>query len=177
MAKKPIPYIGIYRRLSLKVMSFDGAMFPPLTPRISDLYGASGGAFRTGEADAYAQDLDELEREERALETMIQELVHRQAAVPIGVKFHREGMNMIHMKDAGGCDVVRSTETAQNEEIPLMRSSSSEEEGEEEDEEDEAMEDDEAIEDEEEMARRLTLERGGEWQARDDEDNNESGLD
>ncbi|RLN46723.1 hypothetical protein BBJ29_006747 [Phytophthora kernoviae] len=72
-------------------MEFGGsAQFPSLTPRSSELYGATGGAFRVGEADSYASELDELDREERALETMVQDLVNRQAAVPIGVKFHRE---------------------------------------------------------------------------------------
>ncbi|KAG7390234.1 SH3 domain-containing YSC84-like protein 1 [Phytophthora pseudosyringae] len=138
-------------------MEFGGAgRFPALTPRISELYGASGGAFRVGEADAYAQDLDELEREERALENTVQELVNRHAAVPIGVKFHREGAGSVAQQAvAPGADSFTGGDT------PLGSESSSEEEEEQEGEmdEDEMMDEDDE-EEEGETTGRATIVRG-----------------
>ncbi|GMF27692.1 unnamed protein product [Phytophthora lilii] len=146
-------------------MEFGGAgQFPSLTPSIGELYGASGGAFRVGEADAYAQDLDELEREERALENMVQELVNRPAAEPIGVKFHREGVrSMLQQPAPAGVEELRGGDAPSGPEIPFMRSSSSEDDelddGDEEDmDEDEMMEEDE--DDEEETTGRATIVRG-----------------
>ncbi|KAG6612964.1 Chromatin assembly factor 1 subunit B [Phytophthora cinnamomi] len=145
-------------------MEFGGA---GLTPRISELYGASGGAFRVGEADAYAQDLDELEREERALENMVQELVNRPAAVPIGVKFHREGGGaMLQQAAATDADSFRAGEVAVGPDMRFARASSSEEEEEEgEDEVEEDLDEDEMMmdeddEEEEETTGRATIVRG-----------------
>jgi hypothetical protein len=141
-------------------MDFGGARrFPTLTPRISELYGASGGASRVGEADAYEQDLDELEREERALESMVQELVNRPAAVPIGVKFHREGAGKAQQQAvAAEADSFTGSEAPPPDpEIPFLRSSSEEEDDDEEEEDmDEMMED----EVEEETTGRATIVRG-----------------
>ncbi|KAG7394877.1 SH3 domain-containing YSC84-like protein 1 [Phytophthora boehmeriae] len=138
-------------------MEFMGSVqFPSLTPRISELYGASGGVFRVGEADSYASDLDELEREELALETMVQGLVNRQAAAPIGLKFHREDART-SLQPTG--ESFESGAVAQDAEIPFMQSSSEEEE---EDEEEEEEEEEMMIEEEEEEEtnQRATIVRG-----------------
>uniref|UniRef100_K3X3E6 Uncharacterized protein n=1 Tax=Globisporangium ultimum (strain ATCC 200006 / CBS 805.95 / DAOM BR144) TaxID=431595 RepID=K3X3E6_GLOUD len=66
---------------------FGAAQLPALTTSVGDLYGAS--SYRMGETQEYALDLDELDREELALEHMVQALVERKAPLPIGVKFHR----------------------------------------------------------------------------------------
>lgn len=66
---------------------FGTAQFPSLTTSVSDLYGAS--SYRMCEAQEYELGLDELDREELALEQMVQSLVERKAPLPIGVKFHR----------------------------------------------------------------------------------------
>ncbi|TYZ62666.1 hypothetical protein PybrP1_002845 [[Pythium] brassicae (nom. inval.)] len=63
------------------------ATFPELMAGIGDLYGASSA--RVCEAHAFALDLDALDREELALERMVQSLVARKAPQPIGAKFHR----------------------------------------------------------------------------------------
>ncbi|KAE9319738.1 hypothetical protein PF008_g18198 [Phytophthora fragariae] len=151
-------------------MEFRGAgQFSSLTPRISELYGASGGVFRVGEADAYAQDLDELEREERALEDMVQALVSRPAAVPIGVKFHREGAGaMLQQAVAADTDSFGAGEVAVDPDSFTRASSSEEEEDEVEEDldEDEMMMDEE--EDEEETTGRATIVRG-EGPSRDDD--------
>ncbi|KAF1795424.1 Ysc84 actin-binding domain [Phytophthora cactorum] len=133
------------------IMEFGGAKFPTLTPRLSELYGASSGASRVGEADAYAQDLDELEREERALENMVQELVNRKAAVPIGVKFHREGAGNVAQQADAGTDSLRGGEVPLDSDTQFIRSSSSEEELEEDMDEDDS---------EEETTGRATIVRG-----------------
>uniref|UniRef100_A0AAV1UN67 Uncharacterized protein n=1 Tax=Peronospora matthiolae TaxID=2874970 RepID=A0AAV1UN67_9STRA len=143
-------------------------MFPTLTPRIVDLYGASGSAYRVGEAEAYAQDLDELEREEKALENMVQELVNRRAPVPIGVKFHRERVeNTTQQEVAARSKGIQGGELCQDREASFVRSSSSDGEGDEEEEEEggEAMDEDELVneddeEEEEETTARRTIVRG-----------------
>ncbi|KUF82790.1 hypothetical protein AM587_10006339 [Phytophthora nicotianae] len=137
-------------------MEFGGSKFPTMSPRISELYGASNGAFRVGEADAYAQDLDELEREERALENMVQELVNRKAAVPIGAKFHREGTGNVAQQVATGADSFRDSDVPLGPDTQFVRSSSSEEELEEEMDEDEMMDEDDS---EEETTGRATIVR------------------
>ncbi|KAG6957612.1 hypothetical protein JG688_00010890 [Phytophthora aleatoria] len=146
-------------------MEFGGAKFPTLTPRLSELYGASSGASRVGEADAYAQDLGELEREERALENMVQELVNRKAAVPIGVKFHREGAGNVAQQADAGTDSLRGGEVPLDSDTQFIRSSSSEEELEEDMDEDEMMDEDDS---EEETTGRATIVRG-EGQQRDED--------
>lgn len=118
-------------------MEFGGASFPPLMPRIRELYGASRSAFRVGEASAYSHDRDELEREERALERMVQELVNRQAPVPIGVKFHREGLEHMSKLAGTGDGTVHDTPASFDATLAPSSSSDEEEEMEEEDEEDE----------------------------------------
>ncbi|CEG37068.1 uncharacterized protein PHALS_04529 [Plasmopara halstedii] len=122
-------------------MDFNGASFPTLTPRISELYGASRYAFRVGEASAYAQDLYELEHEEKALENMIQDLVNRQASIPIGVNFHREGTG--NVAKLAGTDA----QALQGDQAPFdldqAQSSPSEEEDEGIDEDEDEMMDDE----------------------------------
>lgn len=66
------------------------AFLAPAAPRVGDLYGASGGA-RAGEPLAFALEMEQLEREERAFAASVQALVRRPAPEPIGVKFHRPG--------------------------------------------------------------------------------------
>ncbi|KAK1943869.1 hypothetical protein P3T76_005265 [Phytophthora citrophthora] len=141
-------------------MEFGTEQFPTLTPRISELYGANGGAYRVGEADAYAQDLDELEREERALENTVQELVNRQAPVPIGVKFHRErdDGNVVQQAVVTEADSFNSSDLPPDSGIPFLRSSSSEGEEDLDLDEDEMMEEDES--DEDETTGRATIVRG-----------------
>lgn len=141
-------------------MEFSAGQFPTLTPRISELYGANGGAFRVGEADAYTQDLDELEREERALENTVQELVNRQAPVPIGVKFHRERGDgeVVQQTVATDADSFNSSNAPPDSGIPFLRSSSSEGEEDLDLDEDEMMEEDES--DEDETTGRATIVRG-----------------
>ncbi|KAL3661904.1 hypothetical protein V7S43_013197 [Phytophthora oleae] len=149
-------------------MEFGTGQFPALTPRISELYGANGCAFRVGEADAYAQDLDELEREEKALENTVQELVNRQAPVPIGTKFHRErdNGNGAQQAVAPNADSFNSSDVAPDAGIPFLRSSSSEGEEDLDMDEDEMMDEDESEEDE--SAGRATIVRG-EGQQRDED--------
>ncbi|KAI9984563.1 hypothetical protein PInf_005923 [Phytophthora infestans] len=96
-------------------MEFGYSKFPALTPRISELYGAGRSAYRVGEADAYAQDLDELEREERALE---------------------------NMQVATGVESIRDGEVPLDPDTQFARSSSSEEDLEEDMDEDEMMDED-----------------------------------
>ncbi|CAH0481625.1 unnamed protein product [Peronospora belbahrii] len=142
---------------------------PSLTPRISELYGANGSAFRVGEADSYIQDLDELECEEKALEKTVQELVNRRAAVPIGVKFHREGASstMMQQETIPGSKVIRGSEVPRNSEVTLITSSLSVEEEEEEmGEEEEDMDEDD--EEDEEMTGRATIVRGERHQRSED---------
>ncbi|RLN47298.1 hypothetical protein BBJ28_00019819 [Nothophytophthora sp. Chile5] len=124
-------------------MEFGGAWrFPSLTPRVSELYGASG-SFRVGEADAYALELDELEQEERALERMVQSLVDRRAPVPIGVKFHREGGGQLRQSlPADQERRAEEGETPQYVDSSLLQPHSSDEEEEEEEEGDDMDEED-----------------------------------
>lgn len=137
-------------------------------PRIVDLYGASGSAYRVGEAEAYAQDLDELEREERALENMVQELVNRRASVPIGVKFHRERVgSAIQQEVTASSKMIQGGELCQDREVSFVRSSSSDGEGDEEEGEEgeEDMDEGELVseydeEEEEETTARRTIVRG-----------------
>ncbi|KAF4044431.1 hypothetical protein GN244_ATG03137 [Phytophthora infestans] len=145
-------------------MEFGYSKFPALTPRISELYGAGRSAYRVGEADAYAQDLDELEREERALENMVRELVNRKAATPIGVKFHRECAGNVSQQVATGVESIRDGEVPLDPDTQFARSSSSEEDLEEDMDEDEMMDEDS----EEETTGRATIVRG-EGQQRDDD--------
>ncbi|CAH0486034.1 unnamed protein product [Peronospora farinosa] len=151
-------------------MASYGAGIPTLMPRISELYGASGGAFRVGEAESYMQDLDELEREEIAFENTVQELVNRRAPVPIGVKFHREGAASTLQKEVAiGSEVFRESKASQEPEGLGMESSSSAEEEEEEEEdmdEDEMMVEDD--QDDEETTGRATIVRGETQQRGDD---------
>lgn len=135
--------------------------FPPLLPQISELYGASGGALRVGEADAYKEELDELEREERALEKMVQDLVHRQAAPPIGVKFHRDVRASLQPSES-----FESGEVAPDPELPFEPSGSSEEDD---------MEDmEEEDEEEEEEDQRATIERPRTEDSFEQDDSDES---
>ncbi|CAI5745166.1 unnamed protein product [Peronospora destructor] len=154
-------------------MASFGAGIPTLMPRITELYGASGSAFRVGEAESYMQDLDELEREEIALESTVQELVNRRAAVPIGVKFHREGAaSTLQQEVATGSEVFKESKALQKSEGLSMGSSSSAEEEEEEEEEEEDMDEDEMMvedeEDDEETTGRATIVRGEAQQRGDD---------
>ncbi|CAI5743452.1 unnamed protein product [Peronospora destructor] len=153
-------------------MASSGAGIPTLMPRITELYGASGGALRVGEAESYMQDLDELEREEIALENTVQELVNRRAAVPIGVKFHREGAaSTLQQEVATGSEVFRESKVVQKSEGLSMGSSSSAEEEEEEEEEEDMDEDEMMVEDEEddgETTGRATIVRGEAQQRGDD---------
>lgn len=108
--------------------------------------------------------LDELEREERALENMVQALVNRPAAVPIGVKFHREGAGaMLQQPVATGADSSRAGEVAVDPDMRFMQANSSEEE-EVEDEDEEDLDEDEMMMDEddeeEETTGRATIVRG-----------------
>lgn len=75
------------------------ATFPDLMAGIGDLYGASSA--RVCEARAFAADLDALDREELALEHMVQALVTRKAPPPIGAKFHRAPLPLAPPPSAG----------------------------------------------------------------------------
>ncbi|CAI5740904.1 unnamed protein product [Hyaloperonospora brassicae] len=142
---------------------------PTLAPRVTDLYGACGSVYRVGEAEAYAQALDDLEREERALENMVQELVHRRAPVPIGVKFHRERVGVTLQQEVAARvkGVQESEVSSRGREVSSVGSSSSDEEedGEDEDGEDVDNDDDELMDDEDERGEgdtstRATIVRG-----------------
>ncbi|POM66554.1 LOW QUALITY PROTEIN: Hypothetical protein PHPALM_17567 [Phytophthora palmivora] len=63
----------------------------------------------------------------KTLDKTVQELVNHRAGMPIGVKFHREGTGKILQPVASGTDSLRGGEVPPDSEIPLMRSSSSEE--------------------------------------------------
>ncbi|KAF1327819.1 hypothetical protein FI667_g7395, partial [Globisporangium splendens] len=123
---------------------FGATQLPALTTSVGDLYGAS--SYRMCETQEYALDLDELDREELALEQMVQALVERKAPLPIGVKFHRAIEQDLPDTDGGMQSDGGLTLGARRGEAMQAREGIEEDE----DEEDEEDEDEDDMEEDEE---------------------------